>query len=318
MKKIFIILVVVIFVAYCFASARNYAYIPVPQYRDVTINIMKGMTQVGWENNPTAQKERFRELERKFYQPPVAGWHFQSGLSYKPDHVLTADDFKKILEQEPGLARDLQVRDPVALESIVAQGYMLRDNIMAAGGSSSDNQYVAKAGADLNKVVLDKLLSMGITEIRVTGKGNMVSPELGTMIMIVLIFLGLLSALDIVLFKPLVSMVDKRNAEIDAGMEKVRSNRVDASKLAQESDDKRKELRREHMSALAKARHEVMKEADEILHHANVEAHRIRDNAHLEMKTVIKEAEAQLHAEVDNIAREIVAGVLSAAGGKND
>ena len=138
------------------------------------------------------------------------------------------------------------------------------------------------------------------------------------MLMVVLIFLGLLCALRIVLFDPLVALVDERNAEIELGQEQARENRKRAALLEQEALQKRRALRRQHMSDLVKARHAVMREADSILHEANVEAHRLRDNAHLEMKKVVAEAEKTLRGEVEGLARQILEQVTGrAAGGRS-
>lgn len=311
MKKGFIIFVLAVFALYCYLATVQSAYVPVPQYLSVTVDLMNGMTPTAWNRDPTAQKEYFRELERRSLQPPATGWHFSQELTFAPDYVLKADDFRRILEAEPVTARDLPVRDPRKIMALSDKDYRLRDNIVVAGRL----QFVE--GSSLDKAAIDRLLAAGFHEVRVVGKGGMVSPEAGTMLMVVLIFLGLLCALRIVLFDPLVALVDERNAEIERGQEQARENRKRAAQLEQESLQKRRELRQQHIRELVKARHAVMREADAILHEANVEAHRLRDNAHLEMKKVVAGAEQALRGEVEGLARQILEQITGrAAGGR--
>lgn len=312
MKKGFIIFVLAVFALYCYLATVQNGSVPVPQYLNVTIDLMNGMSQAAWNRDPTGQKEYFRELERRSLQPPATGWHFSQELTFSPDYVLKADDFRRILEAQPVTARDLPVRDPGRIIALSDKDYRLRDNIVVAG------KPLLAEGSSLDKAAIDRLLAAGFSDVRIVGKGGMVSPEAGTMLMVVLIFLGLLCALRIVLFDPLVALVDERNAEIELGQEQARENRKRAALLEQEALQKRRALRRQHMSDLVKARHAVMREADSILHEANVEAHRLRDNAHLEMKKVVAEAEKTLRGEVEGLARQILEQVTGrAAGGRS-
>ena len=299
-KKLFIAFVLVVFGVYCYASVTHYSSVPVPDYVDTSIDLMGGMSPWAWKKDPTAQNELFAALERKQYQPSATGLIFASGLSFTADHILTGDDLRKILVAEPVLARDFPVRDPVRLYALEAAGYTLRDNVFL------DKQQLYPAQTLLNKSVIDGLLSKGIHTVRVSGRGDMVSPQSGTMLMVVLIFLGLLCALDLVLFKPLVALVDERNGEIEAGQQQARLNANESAKLAEEEQRQRRVLRREHIGSLIKARHEVMREADALLHEANIEAHRMRDNAHTEMRRVLSETEARLKQEVPALAELVV------------
>lgn len=300
LKKLYIALVIVLFLCYCYSSVVHYSSIPVPGYVETRIDLMGGMSPWAWRKDPTAQNELFAGYERMQYQPAATGLIFASGLSFTADHILTEGDLRKILAAEPVLGRDLPVRDPAKINALVDKGYTLRDNVYL------EKKELFKAQTPLDKSVIDTLLANGITEVRIAGHGEMVSPQSGTMLMVVLIFLALLCGLDMVLFKPLVKLVDERNAEIAEGEEQARVNLKEQVKLAEEQQRRRRTMRNEHIASLVSARHAVMKEADAILHEANIEAHRLRDNAHLELKQMVLQAEAQLKSEIPALAELVV------------
>lgn len=300
LKKLFILFVLAVFVLYCYDSVVHYSSVPVPNYVERKIDLYGGMSSYQWKRDPTFQNEHFAALVREQLQAPVTGLNLASGLVFPAEHILTEVDLRAIAQKEPVLARDLPVRDPVKIYDMEERNLVLRDNVLL------DGKLLFPAMTPLDKKAVDVLQEMGIREVRVNGRGAMVAPQSGTMIMVVLIFLGLLCALDLVLFKPLVDLVDERNDEIEVGEKLAKHNLKEQAKLTAEELDKRRALRREHISNLVKARHAVMREADAILHEANVEGHRMRDNAHMEMKQMIAASEEKLRAEVAVLAEVVV------------
>lgn len=304
-KLIFIILVLVIFVAYCFGSASNFSYIEIPQYVDKNINVLGELSMQEWESDKAARDDRLKELVRADYQPPSTGFHFGKGRSYDRTYALSAEDYVQIVKNEPKLSLDLPVRDSSEVLALAGMGYTIRDDVIGPKGET-----IASAGEVLDKKILDKLDSLGITRIRVVGLGGVVSIESGTMLMVPLIFLALLAALKLIMFDPLIKIMDERSEEIDDGTEQAKLNRVEVAKLAKESKDKFDQVRREHLFALGKAKHEIKIQSETVIHEANEEALKAREEAHKELQKTLTGVEQELRGRVDELAQDIVAQVI--------
>lgn len=302
MKKLFVFAVLAVFALYCYGSVRYAAVLQVPDYVNVRVDLYGHMSVSRWKKDPTAQARILDRLAARQCQPPATGLVLPNGTNFPLDHVLTADDLRQVIEAEPvNVAREITLRDPVRIRALVAKGRTLRDDIR-----DEDGKVLFAANAPIDKAMIDKLLALGVEEVKASGKGGIVSVQAGTMGMVCLIFLALACALDIVLFKPLVAVMDERNAEIESGQAQARGNIKDQAKLTEEEGAKRRALRRAHLDGLLKARHAVMVEADGIMKEANVEAHRLRDNAHMEMKQMIAQSEEALKADIDALAHAVV------------
>ena len=308
-KLLFIIVVLAILVSYFFGSANNFGYIELPEYVKKDIDILGGMSTEKWETDKAAREERLKELVRADYQPISTGYHFGGESSYHKTHVLSAENYQEIVEKEPKLARKLPVRDPEGILDLAAMNYIVRDSIIDGKGN-----LVVSSGSVLSKEVLDRLEGLGFTRIRVVGTGGVVSIESGTMVLVPLIFLALLAALKLIMFDPLVKIMDERSEEIVAGVEQAKVNKVEIAKLDSESKDKFDDLRREYVLTLGKAKHKIALEAEKTIQNATDKAHAIREEAHKELAEKIKEVEAELKGNVDELAKQIVAQVIS--GGK--
>lgn len=304
-KLIFIAFVLVILIAYCFGSASNFGYTDVPRYVEKKIDILGGMSMEEWESNKAARDNRLKELVRAGYQPPIDGYNFAKQLSYDKTHTLTADDYVNIVKLEPIVATKLSVRDPSAVLDLASMNYTIRDDIIGSKGN-----VIAKSGDVLDKNALDALIGVNIKRIRIVGTGGVVSIELGTMIMVPLIFLALLAALKIIMFDPLIKIMDERAEEIAVGSEQAKINRIDIAKLETESKEKFDHVRREHIFALGKAKHEIILESEVVVHEASDEARAIREEAHKELQEKLAEVDKELRSKVDELAQDIVAQVL--------
>ncbi len=304
-KLIFIILVLVVFVAYCFGSAKNFGYIDLPQYVDKNIDVLGAMSIQEWNSDKAARDERLNELVKAEYQPDKDGFHFGANHSYAPNHTLTEEDYINIVKEKPALAQDLSVRDPEAIIELAGMSYLVRDNVVAGNG-----QIIAESGELLSKSVLDKLLENRISRIKVVGNGGVVSIETGTMLIVPLIFLALLAALKLIMFDPLVKIMDERSEEIDEGVEQVSKNKVEAEKLARESKDMFDHVRREYALTLSKTKHEIALDSESIIREASDEALKIREEAQAELHEKLVEVENTLRGMVSELAQDIVNQVI--------
>ncbi len=303
-KLIFIILVLVVFVAYCFGSAENFGFIDLPQYVDKNIDVLGGMSIQEWDSNKEARDERLNELVKAEYQPDKDGFHFGADHSYAPTHTLVAADYLDIVKEKPSLAQELSVRDPEHVIELAGMSYQVRDNVIAGNGKT-----IAESGELLSKPVLDKLLENGIHRIKVVGNGGVVSIETGTMLIVPLIFLALLAALKLIMFDPLVKIMDERSEEIDDGLEQISKNKVDAEKLARESKDMFDHVRREYALTLSKTKHEIALDSESVIREASDEAVKIREEAQAELHEKLVEVENTLRGMVSELAQDIVTQV---------
>ena len=276
-----------------------------PEYTNETIDILGGMSLEKWNSDKVARDDRLKELVRAEYQPDEDGFKFGENHGYVGTHTLTADNYIKIVKEDPKLAKHLSVRNPSAVLDLAGMGYAVRDTVIG-----NDSTVIANAGDILDKTILDKLISQEIKRIRVVGTGGVVSIESGTMLIVPLIFLALLAALKLIMFDPLIKIMDERAEEINSGMEQAKLNRVEVAKLATESKDQFDHLRREHILELSKLKHEIILESESVIHEANTEALKIREEAHKELQETLDKVEKELRGKVDELAQDIVAQVI--------
>lgn len=309
MKKLFILLVLGVFAAYCHGAYHAYGTIPTARYADMTLDIM-GMSPAAWVKDPTAARDRLNALARSQYYPPLAGYAEPAlaELGLDPDTPLTVADYQAILEHAPGHARNLPVRDPAALLAVVDQRLRLREPIQVG-----ETEY--PAGTPVTMAVADALSHVERERIPVVGQGSPIGFELGTMMMTILIFLALVMALRLVLFDPILKIMDEREKEIADGVALAKRNREETERLAAERKAAFSAMRREHLANLSRTQQEAMKEADVILKEAKTEAHRIRDNAHHEFRQWRHAAEPEVMKEVDAFADMMVNAVLDDKNG---
>ena len=107
------------------------------------------------------------------------------------------------------------------------------------------------------------------------------------MLIVPLIFLALLAALKLIMFDPLIKIMDERSEEIASGMDQAKLNRVEVAKLATESKEQFDHLRREHILELSKLKHEIIIESESVIHDASAEALKIREEAHKELQETL-------------------------------
>ncbi len=308
LRKLFIVAVVAVFVGYCVMAYRNYTTLPLPDFRLEEVDIMKCSRSV-WESDPTYANERVQELAAIQYQPPAGGLKLPTGEVIPPDKVLSADDFDKIVRAYT-LSSDARVplialRNPEDILALAEKDYQLRNPMP---------DYDLKGGEPITKEMIEFLHSRGLQRIPVVGEGETVAIEWGTMLMTVLIFLALVFALRLIIFDPLLGILDARNAELEEGQRLAKENRQEAKRLQDERKQRLADVRRAYMKQLQDVQHEALKEADGILRKARIEGHRMRDNATKEMRKAVRETEESLMNEVPALGEEIFRAVLGRNG----
>lgn len=299
MKYFIIAVVVAVFGAYVYGVAKYHGTVPVPPLRQITLDVTEG---VDWQTNPNSANERLRALSRYRYLA------VDNNGAILADKILTDADFKNIAKTER--ARKYPVGDQSKLLDLADRRYKLTNDIVVGATTY-------QAGTTVDLALLKKVFADGkLARLSISGTGETISIQPGTMLMVVLIFVALLCALKIVLFDPLLKIVDERHAEIAASAEYLRNNHHAAQGLASERGELRLKIRREHITALAAARYEVVKTADNMLKDARNEARKIHDESMHEIGEALKAAHTQLAREVPAFAKQIISKALGLTVGE--
>jgi len=312
-RKLIILIVVVVFGLYCWQAGQRYTLIDLPHYQEIEVDLLDGKTLRAWDDPAyaSAQAEHLSDLETHRYQPLAEGFSLSDGTIYTAGSTLHAKDYAKIIDdRRTSTVAPLKLRDPSALWAVDARHYSVR-NPMAFTTVEGENVSL-NGGEKLTKILIDKMLqsSTSIPSLGIIGHGDVVSPEAGTMAMVILIFLALVMGLKDVLWDPILAIVDERQKDLEEGTSLSRKNRDEQKKLDQERREKFAEARKEYMDKLNGVQREAMKEADEILAKARHDAHKIREESSKELEKELESAESSLQKQVDVLANEIVAQVI--------
>ncbi len=294
----FVILVAVIFVGYYWTAVRYWHLVPMPGYAVEEVDLLGGKTPAAWAEDPTYRREHLRHLDRSYYQPTAEGLTLPDGTHLGPETVLTEETYRALLEAGQ---TEVTLRNPAAIREMAKRNYRLRDPMPGIGFDR---------GERLTKEVIDALVAADVERAPVVGAGEMISIQFGTMLMVILIFLGLVAALQNALWDPVLALIDERRRIVEEGENRTRSNRTDALELEAEDRRLHAEVRREYMKDLSATQREAAKEADGILQKARDEAQQIRHAAHAEIERDLARAASELEKERDDLAREIAEAVL--------
>lgn len=335
LRRLFIVFGFAVFLVYCWASVRYQNQVSVPSYRTVSVDVLgKGRTRAQWDADAQGQFQRLMELESAKYQlpedakipaPPADAERpgaMDANGNISPGHPLSAGAFSFIianLEADQGLV--MQLRDTKAINGLADKKYLLRDAVMRPG-DDLDQKPLLNYAAPVDKDMIDVLIRNGIGVITVTGHGSPVNYEIGTALMIVIIFLTLVAALKPLLWDPFRVMLDRRRQELDSGSMAERHNQEDEAKLAEAKKNENAkllrdldELRRRIQADAERRANAVLKEAQDREKGVKLEGlRRLGDSANT--------ARRNLDREVPELAQLIADAVLPgrAAGGtdKND
>jgi F-type H+-transporting ATPase subunit b len=297
-----VILVAVLFVGYYWTAVRHWHLMPLPDYAVEEVDLLGGKTPAAWADDETFQNEHLRHLDRTFYQPTAEGLTLPGGRRLGPGEVLTRADFRALIE---GGTTGIALRNPSAIREIAKKGYKLR-NPVADPEAGLDYH----GGERLAKPVIDDLLRAGMDRVAVVGAGEMISIQLGTMMMVILVFLALVAALQNALWDPVLALIDERRRTVEEGEARARANRTDRVEIEEEGRRLNANVRREYMKDLTATQREAGREADRILHEARDEAQRLRQEAHREIEREIEAAAEVLEKQRSTLAREVASAVL--------
>lgn len=311
MRKATVALAIIVFGVYCVQSMAHYTRVDVPGYEQVDVDLLGGKTRAQWQEDVTFQKRHIDQLARLHLKPTKKGLTVQtadgSERTLDPDTVLGDEEFADLirtrLAEIGGNLPAEPLRDAGAVMALVTRNVKLRDPVQVG------NETIPE-GTRITKPVVDKLLDGDIKTIGIVGTGEAVSIELGTTLMVIIIFLGLNAALTEVLWNPVLKMMDERNAEIEQGSGLVRENRDAAEEVEAEGARLHGQARREYLAKLSATQREAQQEADKIMTDARVQARLMRDKAQEELRGVVAEARSELEGKVPDLAEKMAAQVL--------
>lgn len=323
MRRLFIAFGLAVFLAYCWASVTYQNQVRVPGYRAVTVDVLgKGRTRAQWDADPQAQFRRLTELESAKYQLPegkgAAGSEnpVASG-GVPPDRPLTSDDFAAMIARlAPDQGLVMELRDTSDIHRLANRNYLLRDPVMPPG-ADPDRPPLYNYASPLDKETIDGLLANGIGVVTVTGHGSPVSFEIGTAVMVAIIFLTLLAALKPVLWEPFRIMLDKRRQELKAGTEAARRNQEDEAKLAEAGRAENARLLRELDDLRRRARAEAELAAGEIVDEARQAGKDVKQEGLRRIGQAADSARRRLDGEIPELAR-LIADALTPGGAPAD
>lgn len=312
LRRLFIGFVVAVFLVYCWAAVVYQNQVNVPAYRVVSVDLLGGKTRQQWDAGENAQFQRLTELENRRYQlPPDAkvGTGREDGSFFPVDRPLTGRDFAAIIAAAPaGEGVVMELRDPEAINSLASLGYHLRDPIYDPG--NPDGEPTINFGEAVDKAFIDRLNGLGVKTIAVVGEGAPVGVDVGTVVMIALIFLGLVAALKPILWDPFQALIDRRQKELAMGAEAARNNQAESAKLAEEKTRRNAKLMQEVQAEQMRRRQATANEAGAIVKAAKDQAKAARHSQLQEITTSSQTANQELQADVPQLAEAIAGAIL--------
>lgn len=304
MKHIIIVAVLAALAAYAYGVVKYHGTAPVPGYKTVALDLRPAA-------DPKSGKAFLNDLARERYLAAPQAGEKPNGAA-----ILTEVDFAKMAQQSP---EQCQVVDQSALLEFAAKRLHFRDDIKVNGRQYHGRRDGKEMSGDPITIEAAWDLALGgVERLPVDGHGETVAVQPGTMLMVILIFLGLFCALKIILYDPLLKIMDERDAEIAAGTASQRANAAKAAAVEALRNEKRAALRREYQHELSAARYEVQKVADGVVREARDEARKTSEENSRAIAEAAAAAKAQLAADAPALGEEIANRVLGLTeGGKS-
>jgi F-type H+-transporting ATPase subunit b len=306
-RKLAILVILGLFVAYCVLAHQSRTWYEVPDYEVLTLDILDGATESQWRSEAYASPryERLAELAGRNYQ--LAEEVMVRGRTLAADTVLGREDLAAITAAG---RRKVKVRDPAAIESFVGRGLRLRQDVRTTGGA-----VIGHAGEPVDKDFVDRYLAAQLqerlqrpaghpNEIAVVGEGDVVGFN-ATVLMVILIFVGMTLALQELFWDPMVALIDRRQTEIREGTARLRENRTDAARLETERRDALRAMHQEFQDRLSQARTKSYEEADAILTEVRQDLQKKREQANRELTAALQSAEEELRAQIPALTEAI-------------
>ncbi|MCD8138230.1 MAG: ATP synthase F0 subunit B [Planctomycetaceae bacterium] len=306
MRRAFIAFGIAVFLVYCWASVAYQNQVDVPGYKDVQIDLLGGMSRQRWDASPQEQFQRLTTLENKRYQLPLDA----EGDTGRP---LTADDFLQVIAGTEGGPVRMRLRDPEAIYSLLSHNYLLRDSIMESSDPRAQPIYVG--GGAIDKEMLDDLRERGIRTITVSGHAAPVNFQLGTGLMVAVIFFTLVAALKPVLWGPFLVMLEKRRRELEIGAEAERQNQQETIRFEEEKRKRHAELDRDMQALRLDGQRENARLANGIIHAARDREQEVKLAGLRDIRLNAETTKGELDARVPELAEMMAAALTPGAGG---
>ncbi|MHC4886846.1 MAG: ATP synthase F0 subunit B [Planctomycetota bacterium] len=308
MRKLAILIIVVLVMAYLvMAHQRQHRY-TVPAYTVEKIDILNGATPTQWKSEAYAstRHKRINELGKMRYQPSES--LTVNGRTLQPSDTLTTDDFKALtLIDSEALTekRWLTVRDGSPLRNFADRKLRLRTRV-----SLGDTGTTLSAGTEIKKAELDQLLAAGVNEISVVGSGAVVTVN-ATAILVILVFVAMALILQGMFWEPMMKLMHGRRKELEDGAEYLKNNVTEAETLEHDRTDRLRTIHRACLKEVADARHQAMEESEVIIKEMRHKMHTMRQDAEEELEKTMAAAEKQVQDDLPQLAEAIVATVTS-------
>ena len=309
MRRAFIAFGILVFLVYCWASVVYQNQVAVPGYRPVVVDVLDGMTREAWEADQAAQFQRLMTLENRHYQMPT-----DAAGNIPPDRPLTSDDFAGFVAAAPaGQPVRVPLRDAGAIYALLGRNYLLRDSVPDPADADGAPLYLG--GRPLDKAMLDDLRERGVRTITVTGHGAPVNFQLGTSVMIAIIFLTLVAALKPVIWDPFLAMLEKRRRELETGAEAERQNQLEATRFEEERRRRTAQLAMDIQQLRLQGQRETAKEAGEMIRAARDREKEIKIAGLREIGQAADRADAAMRERIPDLARELADALTPGSGG---
>lgn len=308
LRKAFIVLALLLFVAYCVGAYRHQYRVAVPDYVVGEVDLLKGFAAKKWDDK-NFQTTHLSNLAAHCYQATSAGLTLPDGTKLAPGTVLKQPEFGAIIADARKNLRPARVvvADPARIMALQDKRYVFRDPVKAADGS-----YLFRGGEAIDQAAVDKLLAAGLAGrlVGVEGSPSPVAVELGTLLSVLVIFLCLVAAMKGTLVDPLLRIVETRSREIDAGSDLAKKNTLATEQFQKDRALQLAQLARSRHMKLQEGRHAALKEGEAILHHAKEEERRLRYDALQKLNEAVEEARHAALAEAGELGRQAVRQVL--------
>lgn len=306
MRRVFIAAGIVIFLFYCWASVAYQNMADVPAYRLVEVDLLGGVTREAWEKDQQAQFQRLMNLETKNYQLPEDA----DGDTGRP---LTSDDFAAYIAKTPGAPVMMKLRDTGAFASLLAHNYILRDTI--PDPENPDGRPLYFGGHPLDKPMLDDLRSRGFKTITVSGHAAPVNFQVGTALMIAVIFFTLVAALKPILWQPFIVMLERRRRELEIGNEAERQNQQEAVRYGEEERRRNAELGRRVQELRMRGQRETAHEAGTIVREARNREKEVKLAGLHDIGRAADFTRAEMEKRIPELAEAVADALTPGAGG---
>lgn len=202
---------------------------------------------------------------------------------------------------------------PEAESELLDRKYLLRDSIYTPAGEA-----LYFGGAPVDGEMLDALRSAGVTTITVSGFAPAVNFQLGTALMVALIFFAFVAALKPVVWDPFTLMLEKRMKQLAQGTEAQRRNQLEADRFAAEKERRNAEMARDIQALRLDGQRETAKEANALVRAARDREKEVKFAGLRDIAAAAETAREAMEKEIPALAELVAEAVAPRAGTGRD